>query len=119
MRSAAESNARWCNGSARLKIAKKKKVSAKTGFISGQAMQVMVMIAGEVGGEILQVSGNFQQPVSELVGLRFGNNCVASSAGNPLGGAAFVRRFDWCGEHFHGKNTAPHGRGGNGVFYSL
>jgi len=67
----------------------------------------MVVIAGEVSWQILDAGGNFQQPVSEPVGLRFGNGRVVASAGNPSGSAALVRRFDWRGNRFHKRKIRP------------
>ena len=66
----------------------------------------MVVIARKVGRQSFNARRNFQQPVSELIGLKLGNGCIAIRAGNPLGGTTFARRFGWRSERFHTGNIA-------------
>jgi hypothetical protein len=79
----------------------------------------MVVIAGEVGGQILDARGDFQQSVSEAVGLRFGNGRLVASARNPFGSAALVWRFDWRGNHFHKRKIYMAAAGGKVEMRSL
>jgi hypothetical protein len=62
----------------------------------------MVVVSGEIGGQSLDVRGDFQKAIRKPVSLRFGNGCITATARNPFGSLAFVRQFGRCGERFHG-----------------
>jgi hypothetical protein len=61
----------------------------------------MVVVSGEIGGQSRDALGDFQKPISETVGLRFGNGRITATARNPSGSLALVWRFSWCSERFH------------------
>jgi hypothetical protein len=59
----------------------------------------MVVVSGEIGGQSLDVRGDFQKAIRKPVSLRFGNGCITATARNPFGSLEFVRpvrrAFSW------------------------
>jgi hypothetical protein len=52
-------------------------------------MEIVVVVLGEIRRKALNPSSNFEQPVGETGGLKFGDGGITKVTGNPLGTLAF------------------------------